>query len=498
MIDKDTLLKEIEAGPAEALRMHRGNDVPLQILRNIAADSPSRNVQIFLANYEDTPSRILEDMFDNCKDLEVLSGLADNPRTPKTVLQHLAKNDNAELRKVVARSKVISPQTAILMCDDPAPEIRAELAANPAIMPRVQIRLSEDEVPFVRASLLRSSRLDEEVYSGLADDVDPCVQAQALLSPRMPADVLLKWADSDEHFAQAILLERKNIPDNVLESLCFSSHPDIQKAAVTRKNLTLDEMIGFAKKGDVDVRLKIAATPNLPELVQKTLAKDENKEVRLAVASCPLLCKDAANILIADGDDDVKLKVALNMNAPEEVLLSLVDIDNANLQKAMISRKCPGKILERIYEVGNDEVLYHLAYSGMEPVGMPAALAGRLAESDMPSLRALAAACPDLPLYIGAKLSVDESAMVRLSLAKNRSASLTVLDMLAEDADSKVRAAAVVTRNSLHVEKDEEPEQSEPVQQTDENIQSEEEAPEEASDGGKKSLLGRLLGKIGI
>ncbi len=459
MVDSETLLKEIADDVQGTLKRHRNEDIPVQVLRGIASkisgdDAESQSVRLFLAAYPFSPSRILEDINTECSAdglddekaaeyAEVLVRLADNPRTPKTVLQQLAKSENASVKKAVAASRYISPQCAMILIDDQLPEVRAVLAANSFIPAKCQTQLSLDEVPFVRAALLQSSHLDDEVYPNLADDVDPTVQAMTLLSQRVPADTLLQCADSDEHFTQQVLLARKNLPDNVLESLCFSSHPDVQKAAVSRKVLTLDEMLGFASRGDVDVRLKIASLSNIPEIVQQTLAEDSSREVRIALAGCPVLTEDAARKLVAANDDGIVIALAKNLNAPLTVLSELAASGNKQVLKALTGRHCPQEVLDLIYASNDDDVFYHLAYNGVVPENMPENLLIRLSEHELPTLRALAATAPNLPLYLMSRLARDISPAVRKALANSPSASPSVLELLSSDSCADVRNVAI-------------------------------------------------------
>ncbi len=431
----------------EALKSHRSGDISPQTLRTLAAGERTPNLALFLAAYSDTPSRILEELFEQDDNPEVLVALADNPRTPKTIIQQLAKHDNPVVRRGVASSKSISPQAARIILDDADAEIRAALAENTAIPLGVQMELSDDSVPFVRSALVKQgARLEPEALEKLAtDDMDPTVQASALLSQHLSADAMLLCADSDEHFPQRMLLMRRNLPDKVLESLCFSSRPDIQKEAVARKTLTLDEMVGFSKRGDVEVRLRIASMPNLPDIVQVELAKDPVKEVRLALARCPILCVEAAQALTAEQDEELVVAVASNMNVPMEALLELAGTGNKQVLKSLAAHQCPQEILDIIYASNDDDVLYHLAYNDVIPYGMPNELMVRLAEHKLPTLRKLAASCPALPLYLMSRLARDGNDQVRLAIASNEKASPSALELLSEDANAKVRTAAADT-----------------------------------------------------
>ena len=495
MAESDTLLNEIETDVQGALKKHRSGDIHPQTLRTLAAGKRTPALSLFLASYPDTPSRILEELFEQEATPEILVALGDNPRTPKTIIQQLAKYDNPEVRRGVASSRSISPQAALILCDDPDATIRAALAANPEITMRVQMTLSDDVVPFVRSSLIQQgARLDSEALEKLADDVDPTVQASALLSQHLTAETMLQWADMDEHFPQRILLMRKILPDKVLESLCFSSRPDIQKEAVARKTLTLDEMLGFSKRGDEEVRLKIASLPNLPDLVQIELAKDSSKAVRLALAKCPLLCLEAAKALTADQDDELVVAVASNLNVPMEALLSLAETGNKQVLKSLAAHQCPQEILDIIYASNDDEVLYHLAYNDVIPYGMPSDLLVRLAEHPLPTLRKLAASCPDLPLYLMARLARDGHPMVRQAIATNEKASPSALELLSEDSNAKVRAAATETL-SLQAEQAvqtiqpiDDNETASPEEEDNSNAEEESEG-----DSGTESLFKRFL-----
>lgn len=497
MAECDTLINEIETDVQGALKKHRSGDIQPQTLRTLAAGERTPSLSLFLASYPDTPSRILEELFEQEDKPEVLVALADNPRTPKTIIQQLAKHDNPDVRRGVASSKSISPQSALILCDDPDATIRAALAANTEITMRVQMTLSDDVVPFVRSSLIQQgARLDSEALEKLADDVDPTVQASALLSQHLSVETMLQWADMDEHFPQRILLMRKTLPDKVLESLCFSSRPDIQKEAVARKTLTLDEMLGFSKRGDEEVRLKIASLPNLPDIVQIELAKDSSKVVRLALAKCPILCKEAAQALTAEQDDELVVAVASNMNVPMEALLNLAGTGNKQVLKSLAAHQCPQEILDIIYASNDDDVLYHLAYNDVIPYGMPSDLLVRLAEHPLPTLRKLAASCPELPLYLMSRLARDDNSMVRQAIASNEKASPSALELLSEDSNAKVRAAATETLSlqAEQVEAVQPPppaENNDTVSQEEENNSNADEEPE--SDSGTESLFKRFL-----
>ncbi len=441
MIETEKISAEIENDLQGFLRAHRNGDIPPAQLRELAAGTPSRNILLFLVEYTTTPSNILEKVYSETEDTDVLCALAKHPHFNSKYLRQLAVHENLAVRMAVAASRCITPQTALALCGDESPEVRAALAKNSMTPPRVQVQLSEDPVPFVRAALLSHSQLDHEVCAALAEDTDPIVQAAALLAQKTPEETLLFWADSDEHFPQSVILRRRKIPEAVLESLCFSSHPDVKSEAISRKILTADEMLGFANDSNESIRTIIAKIPNLPDYIQAHLSKDKSKEVRIALAGCPCLSPEAAENLLSDGDHEIVRAVAENPNAPETVLEKLASLGDMEVLQCLVDRECPGAVLDRIFASGDDSMLYHLSYNGFKPEGMPVELASRLAEHRLPTLRALAAMADSCPLYLMARLTRDASWIVRAAVAGSAAANDSMKEILAADGDVRVRNA---------------------------------------------------------
>lgn len=437
-----TLLEQIMRDPEAALHAWKGGGIPVQLLRELFSQHDTFEVLYFLAGYAETPSKILEELGDKTHSVLILSLLADHPRTPKPLLQQMAKHEDPEVRKAVARSKWISPQSALILSDDEDAAVREALAENHAITPRIQAKLSNDDVPFVRAALLKSPHLDVEIQKALCDDMDVTVQARALLNPRLDPSCLLEWADSDESLSQRILLLRNQLPDKVLESLLFSSDPEVQNEAVSRKRLTSDEMVGFSQKGDERVRLKIASSEIVPPLVQNVLAEDESAAVRRLLAANVKLCEEAAIKLLSRDDHETDLALAGNPAVPLSLLEELLKEDDSLILAFAGREGLSGGDLEFVLAHGGDSALYGLGYLGVDCSGMSAESAVRLSLHPLPSVRSLAASAHSLPLRMMTALGRDPSPLVRMALARNAEASRTLLESLAEDVEARVRDCA--------------------------------------------------------
>ena len=492
----NTLLEQILSGPDAALRAWKGGGIPVQLLRELFAHHDTFEVMYFLAGYAETPSKILEELCDKTQSVMILSLLADHPRTPKPQLQQLAKHENPEVRKAVARSKWISPQSALILSDDDDATVRAVLAENHAITPRIQAKLSNDDVPFVRAALLKLPHLDVEIQKALCDDMDVSVQTRALLNPRADESCLLECADSDEGLSQRILLLRGQLPDKVLESLLFSSDPEVQNEAVGRKRLTADEMVGFAQKGDERVRLKIAMSDAVPPLVQNVLAEDESVAVHRCLASNGKLCEEAAEKLLSLHDHETDLALAGNPAVPLSILEELLKDDDGLIMAFACRDGLCGADLDFVLENGCDSALYALVYLEKDCSEMSAEGALRLSMHPLPSIRALAASAHRLPLRMMSELCHDASPLVRMALARNPEASRKLLEGLRDDIDARVRDCASKTLAERPAES--ETLLSTSLAETSEDVEEKEveNAAEDFGEEGKGGLLKRLFGRF--
>ena len=80
---------------------------------------------------------------------------------------------------------------------------------------------------------------------------------------------------------------------------------------------------------------------------------------------------------------------------------------------------------------------------------MDAGLASRLAENRLPTLRAMAASSETCPLYVLARLARDVSWTVRAAVARNSAVNETMRELLASDADARVRNAVKASARRL-------------------------------------------------
>ena len=489
------LLGQIKEGPDAALRSWHGGGLSVSVLRELYAnEGDDYDVQYFLAGYPETPSRILEELSGRSEAATILALLAENLRTPKPVLQQLARHERVEVRKAVAAGRGISPQVALLLCDDPDASVRATLAENPSVTPRVQTRLSEDSVPFVRANLLKIAKLDEEIQYALCDDIDIAVQAKALLAPKTSENCLLRLADGDDSLSQRLLLLRSQLPEAVLESLLFSKDERIKREAVNRKTLTDDEMIGLARGRDEGIRIKLARTGSLPAIVQGVLAEDSSSAVREALGGSSGLSGETVERLLAYNEPGLNMVLASNSHVPLKKLETMLTREGETmLQYAACRDNLTEEDAAFLAEHGGDGVLYQLWYAGYVLKGISGDVLRRLCSHPLPSVRELVARSSGLTIAMMSELCKDDCPRVRLELAKNSETLLSFLTVLSEDSDGRVAKAAAAAVAALQAKEQEASQATE----KDEDTDGDDSPPKADGNGEQPGLFKRFMAKLG-
>ena len=454
MPNSTELLQEILQNPEETRKAYRSTQIPFQDLRALAEHLEHKEVQLFLASYRETPSSIIERIYRNPADSEVVLCLANHPNLSREHLLEYVQSDNVPLRKSIAASRALSPQIAKQLANDTDPFVRETLARNSVIQTSVQRILVDDEIPFVRTALLLSPKmqLEEDFRVSLADDLDPVVRFAAITSQKTGDETLLECADTDEEFTQAALLTRQSLPQLVLESLSLSPNDNIKRAALRQKSLAPDELLGFANDEDVETRVRIAQTNPLPEIVQKQLVQDKEQSVLLKLAENPSLQEDIAEALFSKGDTSLLLRLCANPAVPSTMLLEQAQSGNRTILKFLAEHTTIQGILDIIYALNDEEILYHLAFRKTPATGMPQELLYRFGQNELPTFRQMVAAMEEVPVLLQAQLARDDSLAVRLAMAKNKAIQRVLLERLANDQNPKVKNAAAETLKLISAE----------------------------------------------
>jgi len=476
----ETILAAIDHDLDAAIAAVQQRLLPTAVLKELlAAAETAVDVQVFLVNYADIPSRFLEQMAHDCEEERVLEAIARHSRTPKVTLQELAANPRSQVRILVAANREISPRVAETLATDTVLQVRLALAENPAISGRIQEILHKDPQALVRGALLKQKRLDNDLLARLGTDTDLLVRLKAILYRDVNPDLMLAWADSDDRMSQLFLLQRPDLPAKILESLCFSVHADVQQQAIQRKDLSADEMFGWSNHDATAIRVLVAGKHALPTAVQQVMLNDSCVEVRQALAANSCLGTRIADGLSADPELSVRLALAQNPAISAELVRKLCQQPDMVMHKLLLQRgDLQPEHLQLLIAQADDNLFFHLAVSGYQLPALPESTIRRLAGHRLPTLRALAAANAGVIDDILGRLSTDPAAVVRRGLAQNPNVPKPILRFLASDAVAEIAVQAQQRLTEL---------QNQVCDIAPDDCQSE---------PGKPGLLQRLLAKV--
>ncbi len=226
----------------------------------------------------------------------ILNIIANHPKTPKTVLDNLAKNSLpfiAEAAKLhinfagelstgwreLASSKIGRSQLSISTDNEEAIELRLWYAGA----------IDESTLPYLNLKLVQEYRrhnITQNSLDKLIDDRNPEVRAAALANPKL---------------------------DSMLRE---------QLASLENPNLSSLDLLEIASSKHTAVRAKVVRHPNVDGSILAKLA-DDKLIVRLAVAKHPKTPAEILTRFTEHPDRRLPLAVAQNPGAPKDLLIQL-------------------------------------------------------------------------------------------------------------------------------------------------------------------------------
>lgn len=396
-LTKEDLLQRIRGNLEAAIRFYQKNaTLELGVLRELGKDLSEPGVPLFLASMPNTPSRILEQLL-NSEDPAVLQALSWNAN----FLHRLVGAPSKTARLAAAGSRKLSQPQTQQLAQDSEVDVRAALARNPVIPPPVQLKLSQDPVPFVRAALLENRRLVEEFQVGLADDIDTVVHLSALLVPKLSAPAMEIWAKEGEELAQLALSRRKGLPPAMVAVLAQSPHPSVLLSLLEHQQLPAESLEDFARRGDHETALALLRRTELSEGLQHALLDKQRQDpqVCLALAAHPSLCDDVALALLDApiGNETLDaLRQTLALNPAPGLLQTRIRLaregGNALRKRMLANPQChQDAILEELVLQGDERLLCHLAYRGIDCQRLSPQARQQLLKCPLPAVQKLAA-----------------------------------------------------------------------------------------------------------
>ncbi|MBT2498610.1 hypothetical protein J7E25_05840 [Agromyces sp. ISL-38] len=226
-----------------------------------------------------------------------------------------------DLRIVSARDPRTAAPTLERLAKSVDEDVRSAVASNPTASSALIEKLASDQDPSVRTAAAKSAAAEVSVLVSLAHDDDTRVRANAASNPALPSRVLAELLADDSLFVRMAASEN---PATLAE--------DIQRAEETRKSSSattersLAELHEMAASTRAEIRIRVAYEPRTPPDILKFLAGDRRSaNVRRAVAANPNTAPEILRSLADDTDDEVRHAVAFNEATPAGLLLELAD-----------------------------------------------------------------------------------------------------------------------------------------------------------------------------
>ncbi|MGW1028516.1 hypothetical protein ACWD4J_33360 [Streptomyces sp. NPDC002577] len=425
------------------------------------------------------------------------SGLAGRRDLPADAAAALATDRDVTVRSDLASNPNLPPAVQVVLAGDADPRVRGRLAEGaeyfttvgvhgrriPDPLPReVYELLARDPEPKVRRALAFNRHLPDDLRARMLDDTDPRTAAIAAvewpLAPTGRIGELLSRATGA--FGRQMLLLHLDSP--LPAEAARTMLTDIDSAAGDARSVGLLRQIaevadldaGLADRflASPDLRAAVAANPTLSAEHVANLARDPDNHVRAAVVarrgldpvlreSIPVDYDDRSSnivgwLLTEDLPEQDRLAyarsrhqifrktLAMRPDLPDEIVEILADDESFAVRLFVCERQpnAPGWLLARIAEQWTS----YSRWDMLAHKNFPADAAARLACSDEPRDRAVAAAHPGLPADTIEVLLTDDDDTVRRRAATNPAVRADRLIELLGAADFTVAAGAAANR----------------------------------------------------
>lgn len=340
------------------------------------------------------------------------------PRTTRPeFLEHLAKDKDASVRRLVAGNHAAPIGILELLCGDEDVLVRRGVAANLMTPVSVFTELARDPDKFVRQDVGRNRCCPTPLIESFAAEDLEAVRWGVAANPRAPARILEPLAQDESLEVRGKVAENPNCPAALLHALAVQevkhSPATAHKAAIIRRNVSKNVATSPSTlellASDAAGRLGAAGNPKTPQEVLATLAGAGNEAVRTVVASNPSAGNDLLQILAGDQSVEVRVRLGLNPHLPATLLRELSQ-DSSPYVRESVGRNlsCPESIL---FALAHDTDLF---------------------------VRAGVAANPRLSIALIEDL-IGDVFEVRLNLARNTNVPGNWLHVLSEKSESKIQ-----------------------------------------------------------
>lgn len=203
-------------------------------LEDIASDDESaRAVRRTKAQRHDLPTALIEKLAKD-EDAWVRRWLARNPCLSADILSDLAEDQDHEVRRGVARNPSC-PKTLLLRAAvDPHPWVRAGVTFRPDIDGEIISLFANEDNIDVLSGLGRNGTTPPAWLEKIAASENADLRRSVILNPRAPRDLLRRLAEDPYVFNRVSLLKNPALPAGTVLELLSDPEPQVRFMAAAR------------------------------------------------------------------------------------------------------------------------------------------------------------------------------------------------------------------------------------------------------------------------
>lgn len=357
--DRKLLESLMFAKRRDALMLARWEHTPPSVLEALS-NSADGAVVIRLDKNPNTPDLVLSKLYSNevgarKGNLALTVLIAQHQNTPMSVLENIAQFNN-DLESLLAVSKNPVADAGVLKVlmhrMDSSPfyiTLKKNMAANPSASADLLDRIYAEGDAYTRAAVINHANFPQPLIAHAMNDSDVFVMRQLAANNRLTKEMLARLALSSDKAVRCGVASNLLSTKVLINKLVNDDSHTVRRAVAARADLTMANIKSLMCDSDHWVRLWLARNPKVPRKFLLRLSKDHRDDVRRAVARNPCCPIRLLKILAKDENAWVRAAVAYQQKSPKRLMMTLSkELDIDVLSGVANNPNTPLKILQKL------------------------------------------------------------------------------------------------------------------------------------------------------
>lgn len=221
---------------------------------------------------------------------------AEDPETPREILNKLSKHTYPKFRWVLAKNPAITPLIIKRLMVDPEKKVRAELASNPKLPAKVLDTLATDSERDVLYEVAGNPNTSIETLIKLSNHTNIDIKHSLARNPNTPESLLREFVNIEDEGIfpiQGVLAYNPKVPMDILSRIMdidYDNSVTLQDILITSSenpNITKPIIRKIIKKsiaaGATKALINLINNPKVPEDFLYPISKVDDKEIQDAL-----------------------------------------------------------------------------------------------------------------------------------------------------------------------------------------------------------------------